>query len=559
MTQLEAARKGLITTEMWRVAQRECVAPEFVRDEVARGRLVIPANRRHLAGSGGAAPANGHHQTYPDAAVGHPGAAADASLWGNQTVAQRWAVIRDQSVLRGERAPRRPDRHRAHLQHDRRAGDRGPELRRHPEGDRAPGGAGRRLLHHPRWRAARAPPAGRPARDRHRLARRLAARQVDDPARQAEPDVRAVRRDQRHHARVRRHLLARRRAPPRLPRRRERRGAAGRPAPAGRARPARARGRAASPTRSPPTRATLLAASRARAPGTTTSRAPAPRSTGPGSSSWPSTARRRARSTTRTSRSTPTSAPCAATTGAACASRRRSRRSRAARTRAFSRSDGRSGARAWARRVASCCASAARRCPSSTGSTPATATTCPTRSGRRRCRRRWRSPEARVPTLGPRDDLVDRAVAPAAPVDDVELAARVEAERAHVERATGEERRGVILPGLRIAAAEAPDEPAAEVRVEVAPAQVGHAAAPVDEAAGDRAAGGVRRLGPGAAVLRRAVAVLEDGQREPRHGAGRKRRVEVRRVEAVAALHDVPAVVETARERGGGHEVDLLE
>ncbi len=52
MTQLEAARKGLITAEMRRVAQRECVAPEFIRDEVARGRLVIPANQRHLAGSG---------------------------------------------------------------------------------------------------------------------------------------------------------------------------------------------------------------------------------------------------------------------------------------------------------------------------------------------------------------------------------------------------------------------------------------------------------------------------------------------------------------------------
>src|SRR6184192_810837 len=109
MTQLEAARKGLITGEMRRVAQRECVAPGFVRDEVARGRLVIPANRRHLAGSGGAAPANGHDQTYPDAAVGHPGAAADASLWVNQTVAQRWAVIADPGVLRGERAPRRLD------------------------------------------------------------------------------------------------------------------------------------------------------------------------------------------------------------------------------------------------------------------------------------------------------------------------------------------------------------------------------------------------------------------------------------------------------------------
>src|SRR5207249_5821471 len=157
-----------------------------------------------------------------------------------------------------------------------------------------------------------------------------------------------------------------------------------------------------------------------------------------------------------------------------------------------------------------------------------------------------------VPTgEGPRDDLVDRAVAAAAVVDDVQLAARVEAERAHVERAAGKERRGVILRGRGIAAAEAPDEPAAEVGVEVAPAQVGHAAAAVDEAAGDRAAGRVRRLGSGAAALRRAVAVVEDGEREPAHGA--------RGEEAVQALHDVPAVVAPARseERRVGKECEL--
>src|SRR5436309_8247166 len=88
-----------------------------------------------------------------------------------------------------------------------------------------------------------------------------------------------------------------------------------------------------------------------------------------------------------------------------------------------------------------------------------------------------------VPTgEGPRDDLLDGAIAPAAPVDDVELAARVEAERAHVERAAGKEGRGVILRGPGIAAAEAPDEAAAEVRGAGAPAQVGQAAAPVREA-----------------------------------------------------------------------------
>jgi phosphomethylpyrimidine synthase len=52
MTQYEQARTGAITPEMRRVAQREGVAPELIRDEVAVGRLVIPANRLHLAGRG---------------------------------------------------------------------------------------------------------------------------------------------------------------------------------------------------------------------------------------------------------------------------------------------------------------------------------------------------------------------------------------------------------------------------------------------------------------------------------------------------------------------------
>ncbi len=49
-TQLGAARSGTITPEMRRVADRERLAAELVRDEVARGRLVIPANIHHLAG-----------------------------------------------------------------------------------------------------------------------------------------------------------------------------------------------------------------------------------------------------------------------------------------------------------------------------------------------------------------------------------------------------------------------------------------------------------------------------------------------------------------------------
>src|SRR5919199_6052749 len=48
MTQIEAARKGLITDEMRYVAAREDLDPELIRDEVARGRMVIPANKVHL-------------------------------------------------------------------------------------------------------------------------------------------------------------------------------------------------------------------------------------------------------------------------------------------------------------------------------------------------------------------------------------------------------------------------------------------------------------------------------------------------------------------------------
>ncbi|WP_070379752.1 phosphomethylpyrimidine synthase ThiC [Rhodococcus sp. WMMA185] len=46
-TQLDAARAGIITPEMRYCAVREGVSPELVRDEVAAGRAVIPANRRH--------------------------------------------------------------------------------------------------------------------------------------------------------------------------------------------------------------------------------------------------------------------------------------------------------------------------------------------------------------------------------------------------------------------------------------------------------------------------------------------------------------------------------
>ncbi len=51
MTQLQQAKKGVITDQMRLVAAREKISPETVRDELAAGRLVIPANKVHLAGT----------------------------------------------------------------------------------------------------------------------------------------------------------------------------------------------------------------------------------------------------------------------------------------------------------------------------------------------------------------------------------------------------------------------------------------------------------------------------------------------------------------------------
>ncbi len=47
VSQMHYARKGLITKEMEYIAIRENCKPEFVRDEVARGRAIIPCNVNH--------------------------------------------------------------------------------------------------------------------------------------------------------------------------------------------------------------------------------------------------------------------------------------------------------------------------------------------------------------------------------------------------------------------------------------------------------------------------------------------------------------------------------
>ncbi len=148
MTQLEYARKGIVTPEMVRVAIRENTTPECIRDHVAAGRIVIPANVRHLAGSGGeeGTKARRHGGTeggtkgprdrgteglngngpvggegngaaaqadngfpYPSLPAGHPTFTPRSALWVNQTVGQRRAWLDDASHCRGERAAKRLD------------------------------------------------------------------------------------------------------------------------------------------------------------------------------------------------------------------------------------------------------------------------------------------------------------------------------------------------------------------------------------------------------------------------------------------------------------------
>jgi phosphomethylpyrimidine synthase len=47
VSQMHFARKGLITEEMLYVADKEKIKPELVRDEIAAGRMIIPANINH--------------------------------------------------------------------------------------------------------------------------------------------------------------------------------------------------------------------------------------------------------------------------------------------------------------------------------------------------------------------------------------------------------------------------------------------------------------------------------------------------------------------------------
>src|SRR3989338_10762677 len=49
VSQMHYARKGMMTEEMAYVAEREDLDPELIRSEIARGRMIIPANINHTS------------------------------------------------------------------------------------------------------------------------------------------------------------------------------------------------------------------------------------------------------------------------------------------------------------------------------------------------------------------------------------------------------------------------------------------------------------------------------------------------------------------------------
>ena len=273
VTQYEFARAGIITKEMIYVAEREnlgrkvqleraeaaradgesfgasvplFVTPEFVRSEVARGRAIIPSNINHAELEPMIIGRN--FLTKINANIGNSAVTSSveeevekmvwAIRWGADTVmdlstgrnihnTREW-IIRNAPIPIGTvpiyQALEKVD------------GDPGEArlgvLQGHAH--RAVR-AGRRLFHHPRRRAARLRAADRQPRHRHCFARRLDHGQVVPVPAQGKLPVRAVRRDLRHHAQIRRLVLARRRVAPRLDRRRQRPRAVRRAGDAGRA------------------------------------------------------------------------------------------------------------------------------------------------------------------------------------------------------------------------------------------------------------------------------------------------------------------------------------
>ena len=203
MTQIEQAPSGIVTPEMEFVARRESRKPEQVRAEVARGRMVIPANVEHLEAGAGAD--GDRHQVQVQDQRQHrqlgrhlrhrerAGQAQDGRRSGRRHgdgPLDRRQHRRDPP--RDHRRQPGADRHRADLPGDP-AGQarRGPHRAGPARHRRAPGAAGGRLHDPARGHPPRLHPADGAPDHRDRLAGRLADGAVDDRAQAGEPDLHA--------------------------------------------------------------------------------------------------------------------------------------------------------------------------------------------------------------------------------------------------------------------------------------------------------------------------------------------------------------------------------
>ncbi len=203
-TQMHYARQGIVTEEMYHIARREDLSPELVRSEVARGRMIIPANV--------------NHPNLEPMCIGVASRCKINSNIGNSAVLSnveeeleklRYSVkygadtVMDLSTGGDIPAIRKAilgashgaHRHGADLRSAlARAARGGPERARDAGSHRRAGRAGRGLHDHPRRRAGAAHPAHHPAHHRHRQPRRLHPGRMDGEEPPAEHALRVLRR-----------------------------------------------------------------------------------------------------------------------------------------------------------------------------------------------------------------------------------------------------------------------------------------------------------------------------------------------------------------------------
>ena len=207
----EGGARGRVDGESFGAAIPDHVTPEFVRDEIARGRAIIPNNINHpetepmIIGRNFLVKVNANigNSIVTSSVAEEVDKLVWATRWGADTVMdlstgrnihtiREW-IIRNSPVPIGT-----VPIYQALEKVGGKAEDLTWELFRDTL-DRA-GRAGRRLFHDPRRRAARLYPADRPPGHRHRLARRLDHGEMVPGASPGEFSVHAFPRDQRDHA-----------------------------------------------------------------------------------------------------------------------------------------------------------------------------------------------------------------------------------------------------------------------------------------------------------------------------------------------------------------------